>query len=351
MKKTVVFMTAVLTAAMLMTGCGQKSEVKTDYVDDLSKYVTLGEYKGLEYEEEAVEVTEEEIQSELDYMADAYTTQEQITEGAAKDGDTVNIYFIGYRDGVAFEGGEGTTNLTLGSGQFIDGFEAGVVGMTVGETKSLNLTFPDPYLNNPDLAGAPVVFDVTLNYICGEYVVPEITDTFISENTDYETVEEYREYLKEAIFDYKSEMAAAEKEDALWAMVMENAEIKELPQDKVDENAEDMLSYYEQYASYMGATMEDLYAQFGVTEEQFQADTKVYAESMVERALVFHAIIEAEGIVITEDEYTSRAEELASEYGYASLEAMEEAVGKDALEEDMLWQRVMAVIVDNAKIK
>ena len=92
MKKTVVFMTAVLTAAMLMTGCGQKSEVKTDYVDDLSKYVTLGEYKGLEYEEEAVEVTEEEIQSELDYMADAFASREQITEGAAKDGDTVNIY-------------------------------------------------------------------------------------------------------------------------------------------------------------------------------------------------------------------------------------------------------------------
>ena len=355
MKKTVLFLTAVLSAAMVMTGCGQKSEenteVKTSYVEDLSKYVTLGEYKGLEYDEEEVEVTEDEIQSELDYMAESYATQEQVKEGAAKDGDTVNIYFKGYKDGVAFQGGEGTTDLALGSGQFIDGFEAGVVGMKAGETKSLNLTFPDPYPNNPDLAGAPVVFDVTLNYICGELIIPEITDEFIEANTDYATVEEYREYLKEAIFNYKTEMAASTREDALWAMVMENCEIKELPQDKVDENTEEMLAYYEEYASYMGVSMEDLYAQLGATEEEFAAEAKVYAESMVERALVFYSIIEAEGLAITDEAYAAKAEEVAAEYGYPSVEELETAIGREALEEDMLWQLVLGVIVDNAVIK
>ena len=97
--------------------------------------------------------------------------------------------------------------------------------------------------------------------------------------------------------------------------------------------------------------MEDMYAQFGMTEEDFVAETKVYAESMVERALIFYSIIEAEGFAITEEEYAAKAEEIAAEYGYPSVEELETSIGREALEEDMLWQLVLGVIVDNAVMK
>ena len=198
MKKQTVFMAAVLAAVALATGCGaKKSEVKTDYVDDLSKYVTLGEYKGLEYEETSTEVTDEDVQAELDYLLESKADVEKIMDGTVADGDTVNIDFTGMRDGVAFDGGSGTGyDLTIGSNSFIDNFEEQLIGMKPGDTKEINVTFPDPYPNNPDLAGVPVVFEVTVNYICGENIIPEMSDQFIADNTDYQTVDEYKEYVR-----------------------------------------------------------------------------------------------------------------------------------------------------------
>ena len=183
MKKQTVFMAAVLAAVALATGCGaKKSEVKTDYVDDLSKYVTLGEYKGLEYEETSTEVTDEDVQAELDYLLESKADVEKIMDGTVADGDTVNIDFTGMRDGVAFDGGSGTGyDLTIGSNSFIDNFEEQLIGMKPGDTKEINVTFPDPYPNNPDLAGVPVVFEVTVNYICGENIIPEMSDQFIAD--------------------------------------------------------------------------------------------------------------------------------------------------------------------------
>ncbi len=353
MKKQIVFAAAVLGTVLLAAGCGKSgSSVKTDYVDDLSKYVKLGEYKGLEYEEESSEVSEEEIDNEIEYFCQSLGSAEQITEGTVADGDTVNIDYVGMIDGVAFAGGTDTGyDLTIGSGSFIDGFEEQLVGMNVGETRSITVTFPDPYKPNPDMSGKEAVFEVTANYICGEPVVPELTDQLIADNTDYDTIDEYREYVRGYLEEYKASSAESNKQQGLWQQVMDGSEILELPEDKVNEEVDNMYTSYEQYAGYYGMDMADFLEQMGMTEDDFRGEITTYAEDMVKRELVFNAIIEAEGITVSDDEYSENAEKMASEYGYESVEAMEEAIGQDAIREDMLWDKVLDVIVSSAKVK
>ena len=353
MKKQTVFMAAVLAAVALATGCGaKKSEVKTDYVDDLSKYVTLGEYKGLEYEETSTEVTDEDVQAELDYLLESKADVEKIMDGTVADGDTVNIDFTGMRDGVAFDGGSGTGyDLTIGSNSFIDNFEEQLIGMKPGDTKEINVTFPDPYPNNPDLAGVPVVFEVTVNYICGENIIPEMSDQFIADNTDYQTVDEYKEYVRGYLKDYKESTADSDREQALWQQVMDNCTFAELPQDKVDEEVENMYNSYEQYAGYYGLEMADFLEQMGMSEEDFRTELTSYAENLVKRNLVFNAIVEKEGLTVSDDEYEKTAEEKATDYGYESKDAMEETLGADTIREDILWDKVLTLIADNATAK
>ncbi len=353
MKKQTVFMAAVLAAVALATGCGaKKSEVKTDYVDDLSKYVTLGEYKGLEYEETSTEVTDEDVQAELDYLLESKADVEKIMDGTVADGDTVNIDFTGMRDGVAFDGGSGTGyDLTIGSNSFIDNFEEQLIGMKPGDTKEINVTFPDPYPTNPDLAGVPVVFEVTVNYICGENIIPEMSDQFIADNTDYQTVDEYKEYVRGYLKDYKESTADSDREQALWQQVMDNCTFAELPQDKVDEEVENMYNSYEQYAGYYGLEMADFLEQMGMSEEDFRTELTSYAENLVKRNLVFNAIVEKEGLTVSDDEYEKTAEEKATDYGYESKDAMEEALGADTIREDILWDKVLTLIADNATAK
>ena len=353
MKRKVLFLSAVMSMVLAAAGCGAgKNQVKTDYVDDLSKYVTLGEYKGLEYEEESSEVTEEEIDSEVQYLLQSQADTEHIMEGTVAEGDTVNIDYTGMKDGVEFEGGKDTGyDLTIGSGAFIEGFEDQLIGMKVGETRQIDVTFPESYSLNPDLAGQPVVFEVTANYICGETILPELTDEFVAEYTDYDTVEEYRSYVKDYLADYKESTVESNRQQGLWQQVMDNSEILQIPQDKVNEEVENMYTSYEQYAGYYGLEMSDFLDQMGMTEEDFRKEMTSYAEELVKRELVFNAIIEKEGISIGDDEYTKQAEEMAAEYGYESVEAMEEAVGQDAVKEDMLWDKVLDVIVSSAKVK
>ena len=353
MKRKVLFLSAVMSMVLAAAGCGAgKNQVKTDYVDDLSKYVTLGEYKGLEYEEESSEVTEEEIDSEVQYLLQSQADTEHIMEGTVAEGDTVNIDYTGMKDGVEFEGGKDTGyDLTIGSGAFIEGFEDQLIGMKVGETRQIDVTFPESYSLNPDLAGQPVVFEVTVNYICGETILPELTDEFVAEYTDYDTVEEYRSYVKDYLADYKESSVESNRQQSLWQQVMDNSEILQIPEDKVDEEVENMYTSYEQYAGYYGMEMSDFLEQMGMTEDDFRKEMTSYAEELVKRELVFNAIIEKEGISIGDDEYTKQAEEMAAEYGYESVEAMEEAVGQDAVKEDMLWDKVLDVIVSSAKVK
>ena len=178
MKKKMFVLAGMIASSLFLTACGSK-----EYLKDIKaeKYVTLGNYMGLEAAVQKVEVPEGAVESyiEENFLAPKAETA-PVTGRPVQEGDVVNIDFAGYQDGVAFDGGTGTSDLTIGSGQFIDGFEDGLIGANVGDQLSLDLTFPDPYTRNPELSGAPVVFEVTVNSI-SERKMPALTDKLVEE--------------------------------------------------------------------------------------------------------------------------------------------------------------------------
>ena len=190
-----------------LTACGGKDAGELKYVTDFKAedYVTLGEYKEIEVAVESPEVSDSYLESALSYMLAEDAEYVPVTGRSVVNGDKVIIDFEGKRDGVAFEGGTSSGyELTIGSGQFIDGFEEGVIGMEIGETRDLDLKFPDPYKPNPDLSGVPVVFTVTLHEI-SEPQVPELTDEYVAGLglTDCSTVSEYEEYVRERLLEQR----------------------------------------------------------------------------------------------------------------------------------------------------
>ncbi|MDE6963730.1 MAG: FKBP-type peptidyl-prolyl cis-trans isomerase, partial [Lachnospiraceae bacterium] len=191
---------APIALAFGLTACGGKDTSEMRYMTDFKAedYVLLGEYKGIEVAVESPEVSDDYLESALSYMMMEAAEYVPVTERSVENGDRVIIDFEGKQDGVAFAGGTASGyELTIGSGQFIAGFEDGVIGMEIGETKDLDLKFPDPYNPNPDLSGAPVVFTVTLHEI-SEPEVPELTDEYVAGLglTDCSTVSEYKDYVR-----------------------------------------------------------------------------------------------------------------------------------------------------------
>ena len=173
------------------------------YEYDVESMVKLGEYKGLTYTETDVSVSDDEVESQINSTLTAHATAEQITDRAVEDGDTVNIDFEGKIDGKTFDGGTASgASLTIGSGAFIDGFEDGLIGVKPGDKTTLQLKFPDEYKTNTDLAGKDVTFDVTVNYIKGDDIVPELDDDFVKGlNIDgVSNVKEYRAYVKSQLY-------------------------------------------------------------------------------------------------------------------------------------------------------
>ena len=187
MKKIRCICLCAVLAAAVVSGCS-----KQESADKKTIPVELGEYKGVTYTPASTEVTDEDVDAQIQAMLDRYPTMNSV-DRAAQQGDTVNIDYVGKLDGVAFDGGSATgTDLELGSGMFIDGFEDGLVGASKGDKLNLDLTFPDPYTNNPDLAGKAVVFEVTVNDV-KESIPAELNEEFVTSYTDYTTVDEFKE--------------------------------------------------------------------------------------------------------------------------------------------------------------
>ena len=198
------------TAAEAVTAVG-------GYMKDLNAedYVTLGEYKGVEVTLDEPEVTDEYLDGYIEYVQQNNAVSTPVTDRAVEMGDVVNIDYVGKIDGVAFDGGSAQgSDLTIGSGQFIDGFEDGCIGMKVGETKDVEATFPDPYKNNPDLAGKVAVFTVTVNSISVEEI-PELTDEYVQSLSleGCTNVEEYRAYVYDVLLEQQQESYESDKAD------------------------------------------------------------------------------------------------------------------------------------------
>ena len=209
-------------------------------VDDLENYITLGEYQNLTVEESPVEeTTDEDVDAYIErQMIGNYSPVEVTEDRPVQENDTVNIDYAGYQDGEAFDGGTAQDqNLRIGSGSYIEGFEDGLIGHRKGETVTLNLTFPEDYEPNPDLAGQPVVFEVTINSISEP---PTLTDEWAADNTDYDTAQEYWDAQKEALIQERANEYESQVKSDLFQQVMENSQIKDYPEDILNDLKSDI---------------------------------------------------------------------------------------------------------------
>jgi len=329
------------------TEAGSGAETEAEKVEkeeyDALALVDLGEYKGIEVAKADIEVSADDLESELDYSLSQYATTKEVKDRAVKVGDTINLDYKGMKDGVAFDGGtaQGAT-LEIGSGQFIDGFEDGLVGVMPGKQVSLDLTFPDPYKNNPDLAGQPVVFEVTVNYIAEEET-PELTDEFAKEHSDYQTAEEYKEGLRET-------MESQNKKNVVMDQLMAQAKFGELPQNLIDYYTQEAKGQMTYQAAMYGVSYEEILSYYGYTEESFLEEASVNAQENAKQDVLLTAIVADAGIALGDGEYQEQLAKLAEGYGMPE-DTVEQNIGKELLTENFLWNKAIEYVADNAVVK
>ena len=321
-------------------------------VENIEDYVKLGEYKNLEVTEQPKpEVTEEVLENNIHYLlVNNYKPVEVTEDRAVQQDDTVNIDYTGYMDGKEFEGGADTgADLRIGSGSFIDGFEDGLIGHKKGEEVTLDLTFPDPYKPNPDFSGKAVQFKVKINKISAP---PALTDEWVAANTEFKTVEEFRNAQKEAIqVSLDSDYDTQVKSD-LFGLVVENSEITKYPEDlmadakvKVREQLDMM------YQAQVGITLDDYIEQQGITEEETEKALEESAQQYLTQNLVVQAILDKEGVEFTEKEYEKEKEEYAKSAGFPDVATMEGYADAKTIKENVLWEAACDIIQSTATIK
>lgn len=314
-------------------------------VKDVSKYVTIGEYKGLELTRTSQPVTDDDVQAEINYNLEDNGTE--VKDGTVENGDTVTINFTGTIDGKEFDGGSAEDyELVVGDGEMIDGFEDGIVGMKSGETKELDLTFPDDYYEE-SVAGKAVVFKVTLQ----KFTRPaELTDEWVAENTEYKTVDEYRAAVKTQLEDTAVQTADYELYSDAWNEVQAASEIKDYPKEDVDAAKKSYQELNEKYVKDAGMEMADFLKSQGMSEEDYESECQQYAESKVEQNLIVQGIMDAEGLSIDDEETQKLKDDLIEEYGFASIDEMIETYGEQEVNESLALLRVERFIVDNANV-
>lgn len=315
-----------------MTGCGKKAAVDS---------VKLGEYKGVSYTPVPVEVTDEQVEAEIQGLLDEHAVETEV-DRAAKEGDIVNIDYVGMKDGVAFDSGTSSGyDLELGSGSFIDGFEDGLIGAVKGQELSLNLTFPEGY-GNKELAGQDVVFDVTVNEV-KESKPAVLSDAFIKENTESATIDEYRKVTKENLLAAAQADAEDRKKSEVFQKVMESSEVT-VADATVDAYYNEQLSNYESQASQAGIDLETMVSYYGSDLDTFKSQLRAMSEEASKQNLVVKAIADAEGIAIAEEDKDA----LATEFGYTDKDNMVEMVGDTIVNNYILTEKVVSFIAENA---
>ncbi len=316
----------------------------------LKPEVTLGKYKGVKVDKADIEVTDEEVNAEIDKEREKNSRTVDITDRAVKDGDIATIDFEGFVDGVAFDGGKGEDYpLTIGSGAFIPGFEAALVGAEVGKETDVNVTFPEDYQAS-ELAGKAAVFKCTVKKL-QEKQLPDLDDDFVSEVSDEsDTVEQYKEEIKKKISDRKAADAKNAKEDAVIDAIIEDAKM-EIPDAMVDTQQRQMVQDYAQRLQSQGISMEQ-YMQFtGMTTQTLLEQVKPQALKRIQSRLVLEAVAAAENITATEEDFEEEAKVMGEAY-QMDVEKVKELLGengKKQVMQDICVKKAVEFVVENAK--
>ena len=272
--------------------------------------VKISNYKGMKIQQYAYTVKDEEVAAELARVQDRNARKVEVTDRAAQNGDIVNIDFVGTVDGVKFDGGEAEGfDLTLGSGQFIPGFEDQVVGMNIGETKDVNVTFPENY-QAENLKGKAAVFAVKLNAIQGKEL-PDLTDEFIKDATGSETVEEYKTKARERLQAQADRRANDQTENSILDAIAANAEV-EIPQAMIEREIDGLVQKFEYQLMYQGLKLQDYLDFLKVTVADFRKNYEEQAKKNVLNQLIISQLIKDEKLEATEEEVDAKVAEQAA---------------------------------------
>lgn len=312
---------------------------------DSAALVTLPQYKGIAVPAEEYTITDDELNTQINSILDQYATYDQIKDRAIEDGDVVNIDYVGSVDGEEFSGGNTNgrgTLVTAGSDAYIDDFLTQIIGHTPGETFNVEVTFPDPYENNPDLAGKDAVFVTTINYIQGDKQVPELTDEFVSQTAalaDYGTAQGMKDTIRTSMEDNKADNYVLQK-------VLDACQFSEFPADLVDQLVNVSMAQFESQASAYGLDMETARSMMGYDSEDAQREAMTAAaQEQLKTVVMLEAIAKAEGLTVDEDALTNY---FSTNVGTSDYSAYQTYYGRGYLCQAVLLDSAMELVTSSA---
>ena len=365
MKKRIYLAMLAACLALTVTGCGESGKTGTDTaetqensdgktveagvsrlvsVDNVDKYITLGEYKGLILDNTVEVITDDDVQARIDQ--ELQDKAESVSDGA-QEGDLVTVNYVGTIDGETFDGGTANNyDFIIGNGGMFQEFEQGVVGMKKGETKEISIDFPSDY-SDSTLAGKKADYKVTVQNVRR---APELTDEWVTKNTDYTTVEEYREGTRKTLEKEARESAGEVLKNTAWNTVLENTEVKEYPEADVENAISEFRKSMEVYAKQADMTLEEFVESQGISQDAFDEQSRQYAEGKVKQNLIVQGIMDAEGLSLDDKESLKVQEELVKQMGAANLAELVDTYGQSYVDESVGLLRVEDFIVKNAEI-
>lgn len=315
----------------------------------LKPEVRLGKYKGVKVGKIETEVTDAEVDAEIDKERERNARNITVEDRAVKDGDMTVLDFEGFVDGVAFEGGKGEDYpLTIGSGAFIPGFEDQLVGAEIGKEVEVNVTFPENY-QAEELKGKDAVFKCTVKEI-KEKELPELDDEFAGEVSEFETLAEYREDVRKKLSEQKETEAKREKEDKAIDAVIEDSDM-EIPEAMIETQQRQMVDEFAQRIQMQGLTLDQYFKFTGNSHEMLLEQVKPQAEKRIKSRLVLEAVVEKENIEVSEDDYTKEVERMAEMY-QMEADKVREMLGEDEKKnvmKDIAIQKAVEFVAENAK--
>ncbi len=314
--------------------------VKMTFTCPIKPDVKLGDYKSLKYEEEESKVEDDEVEEEIKRTLERKADLELKEDGEVENGDTVVLDFEGFKDGVAFEGGKGDNyDLVIGSNSFIPGFEDQLVGMKAEEEKEINVTFPENY-HVDELKGAPVIFKVKIHEI-KKKVLPALDDEFVKELQieNVNTVEEYKNHLKEQKLNAKKAQAENSATEALLDKLSEMCEVN-IPQVMIDSEVETMFNEQAQRLMYQGISMEQYQKIIGQNSEEMKKILEPMATRRVKTSLCLKAVSDAEKVEVSDEEVDEHYGKLADSYKMEKEEIKKYIPEKDIKEELKLTKTI-----------
>ena len=310
--------------------------------------VELGDLKKIKIEKVDSEVTDEDVEKEIESKLKANSTKQDVTDRAAQEKDEATINFEGFVDGVAFEGGKG--ELVLGSGSFIPGFEDQIIGKNVGDSFDVNVTFPENY-QAEDLAGKEAVFKCELLGL-KETVLPTLDDEYISDTTDFETVDEWKADIKKQVTERKEQSAQRERESKAIDALVEMSKV-ELPEPMIVYQQEKMIDNFGQQLMYQGMNLEQYLNMTGQTRDDMRDQVRPEAEKQIKRSLIIEAVAEAQNIEVSEEDTAAEIEKMAKQY-QMEVDKIKEIMGEEQMESlkmDIKMQKAAEYIASQAKEK